>query len=339
MDGAEVATIRLKKHAGAALLDAEYRRRPIRQRSVGVEQALAPLRGAEVDTQPLVHGSLDRDGPACGAAGPLMPAKVACVEVQTAGCALGQGMFHFENHDYRSGTTRTGCTAKSPQFKGWHRPPICCSIESFMSESDTFGPRLRAERERRGISIETIASVTKVGGDLWDALERNDFSRWPSGIFARAFVRDYARAIGLDADEVVDEFCRLFPLGDRRASRLIHAQAQLIGHHLAYAESGGLPADGDRRSASQQPLESSALRGRLIARSLATAVDAGASLSIAAGVSALMDISFWTMAGVVTVMYYTGMTIAFGTSPGLRVVEALRQRLPSLFHVADRAHA
>ena len=209
-----------------------------------------------------------------------------------------------------------------------------------MSESDTFGPRLRAERERRGISIETIASVTKVGGDLWDALERNDFSRWPSGIFARAFVRDYARAIGLDADEVVDEFCRLFPLGDRRASRLIHAQAQLIGHHLAYAESGALPADGDRRSALQPLDESSALRGRLVARSVATAVDAGASLSIAAGVSSLMDISFWTMAGVVTVMYDTGMTIAFGTSPGLRVVEALRQRLPSLFDVADRrAHA
>ena len=68
-----------------------------------------------------------------------------------------------------------------------------------MSDRDTFGPRLRAERERRGISIETIASVTKVGGDLWDGLERNDFSRWPSGIFARAFVRDYARAIGLDS--------------------------------------------------------------------------------------------------------------------------------------------
>ena len=122
-----------------------------------------------------------------------------------------------------------------------------------MSERDTFGPRLRAERERRGISSETIASVTKVGGDLWEGLDRNDFSRWPSGIFARAFVRYYARAIALDADEVVDEFCRLFPVGDRRGSRLIQAQAQLIGHHLAYAESGGLPADGDRRSPQEQP--------------------------------------------------------------------------------------
>jgi transcriptional regulator with XRE-family HTH domain len=209
-----------------------------------------------------------------------------------------------------------------------------------MSDRDTFGPRLRAERERRGISIDTIASVTKVGGDLWDGLERNDFSRWPSGIFARAFVRDYARAIGLDADEVVDEFCRLFPVGDRRGSRLIQAQAQLIGHHLAYAESGGVPADGDRRSAHEQPFdESTVVRARLAARALATSLDAIASLSVAAGVSALMDISFWTLAGVITVMYYTGMTIAFGTSPGLRVVEALRQRLPSLFDVADRRRA
>jgi hypothetical protein len=211
-----------------------------------------------------------------------------------------------------------------------------------MSDKDTFGPRLRAERERRGISIETIASVTKVGGDLWDGLERNDFSRWPSGIFARAFVRDYARAIGLDADEVVDEFCRLFPIGDRRASRLIQAQAQLIGHHLAYAESGGLPTHGDRRAPTTDPMDESALlRARLIARSVATGVDAVASLSIAAAVAKLMAISFWPVAGVITVMYYTGMTIAFGVLPGLRVVEALRNRLPSLFHVADsrRAHA
>ena len=101
-----------------------------------------------------------------------------------------------------------------------------------------------------------------------------------------------------------------------------------------------LPADGDRRvRRSGRSTRSLALRARLVARSLATAVDAAASLGIAAGVSALMDISFWTMAGVVTVMYYTGMTIAFGASPGLRVVEALRQRLPSLFDVAERRRA
>ena len=199
-----------------------------------------------------------------------------------------------------------------------------------MSDRDTFGPRLRAERERRGISIDTIASVTKVGGDLWEGLERNDFSRWPSGIFARAFVRDYARAIGLDADEVVDEFCRLFPIGDRRDSRLIQAQAHLIGHHLAYAESAGVPQDGDRRSRRATWTRRAASAHAACAAPLATAIDAVASLSLAGVVSLVMDINFWAVAGVITVMYYTGMTIAFGSSPGAKAVDALRPRVPAL---------
>ena len=48
-------------------------------------------------------------------------------------------------------------------------------------------------------------------------LERNDFSRWPTGIYARSYVRDYAAAIGVDPESTVDEFCRWFPQGDRRA--------------------------------------------------------------------------------------------------------------------------
>ncbi len=208
-----------------------------------------------------------------------------------------------------------------------------------MSEADTFGPRLRAERERRGISIETIASVTKVGGELWEGLERNDLSRWPSGIFARAFVRDYARAIGLDADEVVNEFCRLFPLGDRRASRLIQAQAHLLGHHLSYAESGALPEDGDRRTPPPEFDDALAFRGRLASRALATAIDAAASLGIAGLVSLVTAIGFWPVTGMVTVMYYTGMTIAFGSSPGAKAVAAIRHRLPSLFEVDERRRA
>ena len=122
-----------------------------------------------------------------------------------------------------------------------------------MSDRDTFGPRLRSERERRGISIETIVTVTKVGADLWLGLERNDFSKWPSGIFARAFVRDYAKAVGLDADDIVDEFCRLFPQGDRRAARIIKAQAEIIGHKPGSLEDPALvPRQGDRRVSVQE---------------------------------------------------------------------------------------
>src|SRR6185295_6092582 len=46
---------------------------------------------------------------------------------------------------------------------------------------------------------------------LLEALEHDDVSRWPSGIFRRAFVRAYAQAIGLDPDVVVREFLELYP--------------------------------------------------------------------------------------------------------------------------------
>src|SRR5260370_40850868 len=123
-----------------------------------------------------------------------------------------------------------------------------------MSERDTFGPRLRRERERRGISLETIALLTNVSLELWQGFESNDFSRWPTGIFARAFVRDYAKAAGLDPDEIVDDFCRLFPLGDRRLVPVIRAQAELIGDDTKVTDdTRRLPGGIDRRPTRAEP--------------------------------------------------------------------------------------
>jgi len=80
-----------------------------------------------------------------------------------------------------------------------------------MEPASTFGPRLRQERERRHISLTSIAQNTKISRALLEALERDDVSRWPAGIFRRSFVRAYAQAIGLDPDEVVREFLERFP--------------------------------------------------------------------------------------------------------------------------------
>jgi hypothetical protein len=208
-----------------------------------------------------------------------------------------------------------------------------------MSDRHTFGPRLRSERERRGISLDTIAAATKVSAELWDGLERNDFSRWPSGIFARAFVRDYARAVGLDADEVVDEFCRLFPIGDRRASRLIKAQAQLIGHSPALTETM-MPATGDRRAPDLTAEEKArAKTARYAARAVAAAIDTASALFMAAIIALPLSISFWATAGVVGLIYYAGATVVLGNTLGTRTAAALRQRLPAVFAVQDRRRA
>jgi cytoskeletal protein RodZ len=73
-----------------------------------------------------------------------------------------------------------------------------------------FGRRLRDARERRGISLRQIANATKISVAVLEALERNDISRLPGGIFSRAFVRSYAIEVGLDPDETIQDFVAQF---------------------------------------------------------------------------------------------------------------------------------
>jgi transcriptional regulator with XRE-family HTH domain len=80
-----------------------------------------------------------------------------------------------------------------------------------MSDPRSFGAWLQRERERRGIALRSIADRTKIGVGLLQGLERGDVSRWPGGIYRRAFVRGYADAVGLDADLVLANFERVFP--------------------------------------------------------------------------------------------------------------------------------
>jgi cytoskeletal protein RodZ len=83
-----------------------------------------------------------------------------------------------------------------------------------MTDPVSFGEWLRHERQRRTIDLRTISASTKIGIDLLQRLERGDVSRWPGGLYRRAFVRAYATAIGLDPDLVVERFVRAFPEPD-----------------------------------------------------------------------------------------------------------------------------
>jgi len=74
-----------------------------------------------------------------------------------------------------------------------------------------FGAKLRDARERRGVSLRQIANATKISVGALEALERNDISRLPGGIFSRAFVRSYAIEVGLDPESTIQEFIAQFP--------------------------------------------------------------------------------------------------------------------------------
>ncbi len=73
-----------------------------------------------------------------------------------------------------------------------------------------FGAKLRLARERRGVSLRQIADSTKISVAALEALERNDMSKLPGGIFSKAFVRSYAAEVGLNPDEAVREFLERF---------------------------------------------------------------------------------------------------------------------------------
>jgi hypothetical protein len=75
----------------------------------------------------------------------------------------------------------------------------------------TLGARLRSQRERQEIELRAIAADTKIKLSLLEGLERDDISYWPAGIFRRAYVRSYARAIGMDPEAVIREFLTVFP--------------------------------------------------------------------------------------------------------------------------------
>ncbi len=69
-----------------------------------------------------------------------------------------------------------------------------------------FGENLRREREMRAVSLEEISSATKISLRFLEAIERDDFSKLPGGIFSRSFIRSYARYLGLDEERVMAEY-------------------------------------------------------------------------------------------------------------------------------------
>ncbi|SRR5579871_3081577 len=69
-----------------------------------------------------------------------------------------------------------------------------------------FGDNLRRERDLRGVSLAEISKATKISSRMLDAIETERFERLPGGVFNAAFVRQYARYLGLDEDKTVAEF-------------------------------------------------------------------------------------------------------------------------------------
>ena len=92
-----------------------------------------------------------------------------------------------------------------------------------VSELASFGEELRREREIRGISLKEIADATKISKRFLDAIERNDHKTLPAPVFTRGFVREYARYLGLNSDEMVNRY-NFAAVGDDRIEQSAHLE-------------------------------------------------------------------------------------------------------------------
>jgi cytoskeleton protein RodZ len=71
---------------------------------------------------------------------------------------------------------------------------------------DPVGDFFRQVRETKGLSIDDVASKTRIHPDFLKALEEGNFSKLPDQVFAKGFVRSYARSLGLDEDDAMHRF-------------------------------------------------------------------------------------------------------------------------------------
>ena len=72
-----------------------------------------------------------------------------------------------------------------------------------MTELLATGPRLKAERERRGLSSQKAADELHLDGWVIDALEAENFDRVGPSVYAKGHLRRYAALLGLPADEIM----------------------------------------------------------------------------------------------------------------------------------------
>lgn len=65
------------------------------------------------------------------------------------------------------------------------------------------GDALRAARESRGLTLEQVEKATRIRRVFLEAIEEDRFDELPAPVYARGFIRNYARLVGLDPDDIV----------------------------------------------------------------------------------------------------------------------------------------
>jgi cytoskeleton protein RodZ len=92
---------------------------------------------------------------------------------------------------------------RSLRFNTWRPHP------PFSNMAETLGEKLRAAREERGISISEVAEQTRIAPMYIECIEKDNYKPLPGGIFNKGFVKSYARYVGFDEQEALQDYARI----------------------------------------------------------------------------------------------------------------------------------
>lgn len=100
--------------------------------------------------------------------------------------------------------------------------------------AESIGEKLRLAREARGIALRDISEQTRISIRYLEAIESDDYRRLPGGIFNRSFIRAYAKFIGYDENNALEDYART--LRERGESDDDGSRSH---HSLVYTDDGG----------------------------------------------------------------------------------------------------
>jgi len=69
-----------------------------------------------------------------------------------------------------------------------------------------FGDKFRKVREKKELSLDDVSNVTKIGTRMLRAIEEEHFDLLPGGVFNKGFIRAYAKHLGLDSEDAVNDY-------------------------------------------------------------------------------------------------------------------------------------
>jgi len=78
--------------------------------------------------------------------------------------------------------------------------------------AESLGEKLREAREEREISISEVAEQTRISAIYLEAIERDDYGPLPGGIFNKGFIKSFAKCVGVDEAEALQDYARIAAL-------------------------------------------------------------------------------------------------------------------------------